>query len=101
MSGHLHLKLSNYPAAVEEFQKVLPMRSGVVAIQDTTPLATAHLRAGELRIGMQYVENALRLAEQVRSITAARALSGVGTELAAQKDSTAQGLAQHIATAHA
>jgi hypothetical protein len=97
MSGHLNLDLGNYSAAIDAFKKVLPMRSGVVAVQDTTPLAIAHLRGGEVRIGVQYVENALMLAEQVRSATAAKALGEAGAVLAAQKDSTAQDLARHIA----
>ncbi|MGH3546150.1 MAG: helix-turn-helix domain-containing protein [Mycobacteriales bacterium] len=96
MSGHLNLDLDDYPAAVAAFKRALPMRSGVVAIQDTTPLAVAHLQAGEIRIGVQYAETALALAENVRSKTATNALNGVGSVLAAQRDSTAQDLARQI-----
>ena len=100
MGGHVNSKLGNYQAAIEAYQRV-PSRPSLLALQDIAPMSIAHLRAGETRIGVEYAEQALTLAEGVRSAAATNVLQGMGRVLAAQKDSTAQDLAQRISASTA
>lgn len=96
MFGHVSLDLGDHATAVESYSKVLPSRSGRLAVQETAPMAEAHLQAGETAAGLHHAERALRLSETVRSTKASAALRRLGTVLAAQKDSTAQDLARRI-----
>ncbi|MGH3904984.1 MAG: helix-turn-helix domain-containing protein [Pseudonocardiaceae bacterium] len=96
MGGHLNLDLGDYSAAIAAYQRALPKRAGRTAIQETAPLAMAHLQAGETAVGVQYAQQALDLNGKVRSSVATKGLGGLGTILAAQNDSTAQDLAQRV-----
>lgn len=96
MSGHLNLDLGNYPGAVDAYQRALPARGGRTAVQETAPLAIAHLKAGETAVGVQLAERVLDLNGKVRSSVATKGLGHLAAVLAAQKDSTAQDLSQRI-----
>lgn len=97
MIGHVSLDLGDYPTAVAAYTKVLPQRFGRLAVQETAPLAVAHLQAGEVAVGIRHAETALTLSEEVRSAQGADAMRRLGTVLATQKDSTAQDLARRVA----
>jgi len=101
MIGHVSVDIGDYQTAVAAFNKVLPQRSGRLAVQETAPLAIAHLQAREIPTGLRHAEAALHLSEAVRSIQSAGALRRLGTVLAAQQDSTAQDLARRVTAASA
>lgn len=101
MIGHVSLDIGDYASAVNAFNNVVPQRTGRLAVQETAPLAIAHLKARETRIGVQHAERAVKLAEDVRSAQSTDALRKLGAVLTVQKDSTAQDLARRIAASTA
>jgi hypothetical protein len=96
MIGHVSLDLGDYATAVESYSRVLPSRSGRLAVQETAPMAQAHLQAGETAVGLRHAERALELAESVRSAQSTTVLHKLGKVLAEQRDSTAQDLARRM-----
>ncbi|MGH3811653.1 MAG: helix-turn-helix domain-containing protein [Pseudonocardiaceae bacterium] len=96
MTGHVSLDIGDYATAVSAFDKVVPQRTGRLAVQETVPLAIAHLKANETRVGVLHAERAFTHSQQVRSAQCTDALRRLGGTLAAQKDSTAQDLARQI-----
>lgn len=96
MVGHVSLDVGDHDAAVAAYTQVLPNRSGRVAVQEMAPLAITHLRAGEVKVGVQHAEKAFELGSKIRSEQAADALSRMGAALAQQPDSTAQDLARRV-----
>ncbi|MGH4023845.1 MAG: helix-turn-helix domain-containing protein, partial [Pseudonocardiaceae bacterium] len=96
MTGHVSLDIGDYATAVAAFDKVVPQRTGRLAVQETAPLAIAHLKANETRVGVQHAERAFALSQQVRSAQCTDALRRLSGTLAVQKDSTAQDLARQI-----
>jgi hypothetical protein len=101
MTGHVSLDIGDYATAVAAFDKVVPKRTGRLAVQETAPLAIAHLKANETRVGVQHAERAFALSQQVRSAQCTDALRRLSGTLAVQKDSTAQDLAQRISASTA
>lgn len=51
MLGHVNNELGDYASAIAAFNKVVPHRSGRLALQETAPLAVAYLQSGECSIG--------------------------------------------------
>jgi transcriptional regulator with XRE-family HTH domain len=96
MTGHVNLDIGEYAKAVDAFQRVIPNRSGRLAVQETAPLAIAHLEAGEKEVGLRHAERALRLSEDVRSKQGTDALGRLSKVLIKQDDSTAQDLARRM-----
>ncbi len=96
MTGHVSLDVGDYATAISAFEKVVPQRTGRLVVQEMAPLAIAHLKAGEVRTGVQHAERALFLVEQVRSIQCLGVMQKLGAELAVHKDSTSQDLARQI-----
>ncbi|MGH3903906.1 MAG: helix-turn-helix domain-containing protein [Pseudonocardiaceae bacterium] len=101
MNGHVSLDIGDYATAVSAFDKVVPQRTGRLAVQETAPLAIAHLKANETRVGVQHAERAFALSQQVRSAQCTDALQRLSSTLAAQMDSTAQDLARQISASTA
>ncbi|HEU0087866.1 MAG TPA: hypothetical protein VFQ77_09470 [Pseudonocardiaceae bacterium] len=97
MVGHVSLDLGDYASAVNAFDKVVPQRTGRLAVQETAPLAISYLKAREVTVGVRHAERAVKLAENVRSVQSTEALRKLGAVLTLQKDSTAQDLARQIA----
>ena len=100
MTGHVSADLGDYETAVAAHTAVLPHRTGTLAVDEVAPLAVAHLRAGEVRLGAQHAATALDLAESVRSAGCTDTIERLGADLAAQSDSTCQDLSRR-ALAHA
>jgi hypothetical protein len=96
MTAHVNLDVGDYEKAVDAYSRVLPSRSGRLAVQETAPMAQAHLQAGETAVGLQHAERALELAESVRSAQSTTVLHKLGKVLADQRDSTAQDLARRM-----
>lgn len=92
--GHASLALGDYEAAVAAYSRSLPHRYGRVAIQETAPLAIAHLRAGEVRTGTQVAERSVDIASGLRSTDADTVMRRLSSELAKQKDTTCRDLAR-------
>ncbi|HEY2762671.1 MAG TPA: helix-turn-helix transcriptional regulator, partial [Pseudonocardiaceae bacterium] len=67
MIGHVSLDIGDYPTAVAAYSKVLPQRTGRLAVQETVPLAMAYLKTGDVAVGIRHAERALTLSESVRS----------------------------------
>lgn len=101
MTGHVSLDIGDYAAAVSAFDKVVPQRTGRLAVQETAPLAIAHLKAREMQTGVKHAERAFALSQQVRSVQCTDALRRLSGALAVQKDSTAQDLARQISVSTA
>lgn len=99
MIGHVSVDIGDYQTAIAAFNKVVPQRSGRLAVQETAPLAVAYLQTNEGTVGVRHAETALTLSEQVRSVQCTDAMRRLGTTLAAQKDSTAQDLAAAVSAA--
>lgn len=99
MTGHVSLALGDYQGAVSAYGRSLPHRHGRVAVQETAPLAVAHLRAGEVRTGVQIAERAVRMAGDLRSTDADAVMTKLATELGRQSDSTARDLSRRLAVA--
>ncbi|MPZ67005.1 MAG: helix-turn-helix domain-containing protein [Pseudonocardiaceae bacterium] len=100
MVGHVSLALGDHDAAVAAFERSLPNRHGTrVAVQETAPMAIAHLRAGDVATGVQVAQHAAALAGDLRSTDADAAIHRMATELARQSDSTARDLSRELVSA--
>jgi transcriptional regulator with XRE-family HTH domain len=101
--GTTHLVLGCFDFALPELTAAIDVSTHAKRCStiNLTKLATAQLRAGELRDGVQTATSVIGKAKELRSVLVRQRLGPLQRAAAARRDSTCQDLARELATLRA